>query len=330
MLSAAWGHAKNTIVGMRTATHGAHPHTAHPAPSVPSAQPTPSAHLVHTALANDLREQARDALCLKDPLAKVAATQAIVQAWQHTSQLAATGLPSSPLVVAPPLLHPQAQDLPGRPDRPALIEPMLVPQRSPFVPGGLATLVHAIAHIEFNAINLALDAVWRFDGMPEAFYADWLRVANEEATHFGLLCAHLAQLGHQYGDFPAHDGLWTMCVKTQHDITARMALVPRTLEARGLDATPLIQARLRKVNTPDALRTVDILDIILRDEIGHVAIGNHWYGWLCARQGLDPLAHYRVLARLHAAPRLKPPFNEAARRQAGFSETELAYLLTAE
>ena len=137
----------------------------------------------------------------------------------------------------------------------------------------------------------------------------------------------LQTLGHDYGDFPAHDGLWEMCIKTQDDVTARMALVPRTLEARGLDATPLIQARLRKVNSPAALKAVAILDIILRDEIGHVAVGNHWYGWLCAEQGLEPLAHYRVLARQHAAPRLRPPFNDAARRAAGFSDAELAQLL---
>ncbi len=205
---------------------------------------------------------------------------------------------------------------------------MDVPHRSPFTPGGLAALLHAVCHIEFNAINLALDAVWRYTGMPPDFYTDWLRVADEEATHFGLLRTHLQSLGHGYGDFPAHDGLWEMCVKTQHDVTARMALVPRTLEARGLDATPLIQARLRKVGTPAALRAVEILDVILRDEIGHVAVGNRWYGWLCARQGLEPIAHYRVLARTHAAPRLKPPFNHEARRAAGFSQAELDHLLS--
>jgi uncharacterized ferritin-like protein (DUF455 family) len=204
-----------------------------------------------------------------------------------------------------------------------------VPHRSPFTAEGLAALLHAVCHIEFNAINLALDAVWRFAGMPADYYRDWLRVAAEEATHFDLLHTHLQSLGFHYGDFPAHDGLWEMCVKTQHDITARMALVPRTLEARGLDATPLIQARLRKVNTPAALRTIEILNVILRDEIGHVAIGNRWYGWLCAQQGLDPLAHYRVLARRHEAPRLRPPFNDAARLAAGFSQQELDYLLGA-
>ena len=216
--------------------------------------------------------------------------------------------------------------LPGRPPQPALVPPMQVPHRSPFTPDGLAALLHAVAHIEFNAINLALDAAWRFAGMPDDFYRDWLRVADEEATHFGLLRAHLQSLGHDYGDFPAHDGLWEMCIKTQDNVTARMALVPRTLEARGLDATPLMQARLRMVGTAAALRAVEILDVILRDEIGHVAVGNRWYGWLCERQGLEPLAHYRVLARQHAAPRLKPPFNDTARRAAGFTETELADL----
>ena len=144
--------------------------------------------------------------------------------------------------------------------------------------------------------------------------------------HFGLLREHLATLGHAYGDFPAHNGLWEMCVKTQHDITARMALVPRTLEARGLDATPLIQARLKQVNTPEARRAIEILDVILRDEIGHVAVGNRWYAWLCAQQGLEPVAHYRHLARLHAAPRLRGPFNVNARRRAGFSDQEIAAL----
>ena len=194
-------------------------------------------------------------------------------------------------------------------------------------PEGRAALIHSICHIEFNAINLALDAIWRFADMPEDYYRDWLRVAVEEAHHFNLLHEHLqTQLGHHYGDFAAHDGLWAMCEKTQDDITARMALVPRTLEARGLDATPLIQAKLRAVGTPDALAACAILDVILRDEIGHVAIGNRWYGWLCALQGLEPVAHYRDLSRRYGAPRVRGPFNHAARRQAGFSDVELKAL----
>lgn len=216
--------------------------------------------------------------------------------------------------------------LPGRPARPELIHPAKVPRRSPSKPEGLAALLHAIAHIEFNAINLALDAVWRFDAMPREFYLDWMRVAGEEAFHFTLLRDHLAELGYAYGDFAAHDGLWSMCEKTKGDIVARMALVPRTLEARGLDATPQIQEKLRRVNTPAALRAVEILDVVLRDEVGHVAIGNHWYKWLCARQGFDPVTLYPQLVERYAAPRLYPPFNEAARKRAGFSEAELAWL----
>ena len=163
--------------------------------------------------------------------------------------------------------------------------------------------------------------------MPPQYYADWAHVAAEESLHFGLLRDHLASLGCAYGDFPAHDNLWSMCEKTSDDVVARMALVPRTLEARGLDATPQIQGKLRQVATPAARRAVEILDIILRDEIGHVAIGNHWYRWLCRQGGLDPIAHYQTLVQRYDAPRLYPPFNEAARKSAGFSDEELAYLL---
>jgi uncharacterized ferritin-like protein (DUF455 family) len=213
--------------------------------------------------------------------------------------------------------------LPGRPARPPMVHPARVPRRSPSTPQGLAALLHAIAHIEFNAINLALDAAWRFDGMPDAFHRDWVRVAAEEAYHFTLLAGQLHDLGYAYGDFDAHDGLWAMCEKTAADVVARMALVPRTLEARGLDATPQIQGKLRQVGTPQALRSVEILDIILRDEVGHVAVGNHWYRWLCEREGLEPVAHYAVLAHRHAAPRLHPPFNEDARQRAGFTPIEM-------
>ena len=263
----------------------------------------------------DLRQRALAALCVPDPADKVAAVRAL---WREA--------PGLPLGERP---QPPAGPLPGRPDRPRLIDPHRVPQRSPHTVAGRAALLHAICHIEFNAINLGLDAVWRFDGMPRAFHDDWLRVAHEEAEHFSLLHELLLQLGHRYGDFDAHDGLWAMCEKTRDDIVARMALVPRTLEARGLDATPLIQQRLRAVGAPDALALCDRLDIILRDEVGHVAIGNHWYRWLCERLGLEPVAHYRVLVKRHAAPRLRPPFNDTARRAAGFTQAELDYLLDA-
>jgi len=260
----------------------------------------------------ELRQWALQALCEADPGTKAALATAL-----HASAAQAVLSPTAPVPQCP---------LPGRPDTPRLVHPARVPRRSPARPEGLAALLHAIAHIEFNAINLALDAVWRFEGMPREFHEDWLRVAAEESLHFGLLAQHLGALGHAYGDFEAHDGLWSMCEKTAGDIVARMALVPRTLEARGLDATPQIQNKLRQVGTPAALRAVEILDVILRDEVGHVAIGNHWYRWLCAREGLDPIAHYGVLVERHAAPRLYPPFNEEARRRAGFSTEELAWL----
>ncbi len=261
----------------------------------------------------ELRQRALQALCIPDPEEKVAAV------------LAAAGVAVT-LAIAP-CAPPATATVPGRPARPELIHPSKVPRRSPFTPQGLAALLHAIAHIEFNAVNLALDAAWRFDGMPRAYYLDWLRVAAEEATHFSLLREHLQSLGMRYGELPAHDNLWSMCERTKDDVVARMALVPRTLEARGLDATPQIQDKLRQVRSPAAQRAVEILDVILRDEIGHVAIGNHWYRWLCERDGLEPVAHYRVLAARHDAPRLYPPFNAAARRQAGFSDEELALLL---
>jgi len=258
----------------------------------------------------ELRHRALEVLCLADPGAKAAAARALFE------QMTGASLDAAAAIAEPAAL-------PGRPPRPRLVPPSAVPHRSPFTRDGRAALLHAIAHIEFNAINLALDAAWRFAGMPEAFYRDWLRVASEEALHFSLLDAHLRALGHAYGDFDAHDGLWLMCERTKADIVARMALVPRTLEARGLDATPPIQAKLARAGDHAA---VAILGIILRDEIGHVAIGNRWYRWLCARAGRDPIVAYEELARQYRAPRPRPPFNLDARRAAGFDGAELAAL----
>lgn len=264
-----------------------------------------------------LRPLALDVLLICDPAAKVAAMQSL---WQQRAQL--------PLDTRTcPATDDASTRLPGRPERPHLIPAKQVPTRTPFTPEGLATLLHAVCHIEFNAINLALDAVWRFNDMPEAFYDDWLRVAYEESQHFDMLHQHLQSMGFAYGDFDAHDGLWQMCERTAQDVLARMALVPRTLEARGLDATPLIQEKLRKAATPDALRVVELLDIILRDEVGHVAIGNHWYRYLCEQRGLDPVPLYGQLVKQYDAPKLRPPFNTSARKKAGFTDTELDYLL---
>ena len=262
-----------------------------------------------------IRQASLTALCIADPKDKVQSVQLL---WHKHRELA--------WFANEHLLPDQNTLLPGRPALPRLIPPKQVPTRTPFTPEGLASLLHAVCHIEFNAINLALDAVWRFHGMPEAYYSDWLRVAYEESQHFDLLHTHLESLGYSYGEFDAHDGLWQMCERTSDDVLARMALVPRTLEARGLDATPLIQAKLLKVATPAAKRAVEILDTILRDEVGHVAIGNHWYRWLCGQRGLDPVTLYSELVQRYDAPRLKPPFNHEARLQAGFTEVELGYL----
>jgi uncharacterized ferritin-like protein (DUF455 family) len=259
-----------------------------------------------------LRQRALQALCECDPSAKVALTVALHE------QAGGLSLDPQELIDAP-------SALPGRPGLPRLVAPKQVPSRTPFTPEGRAALLHAVAHIEFNAINLALDAVFRFTGMPPAFYSDWLQVAREDALHFSLLREHLRSLGHDYGDFDAHDGLWLMTQRTAGDVVARMALVPRTLEARGLDATPPMQAKFAQAGDH---RAVEILGVILRDEIGHVAIGNRWYFWLCRRDRLDPLAHYELLTRRHEAPRLRPPFNRPAREAAGFTPEELDRLET--
>jgi len=258
----------------------------------------------------ELRAGALISLLETDPRSKCEGVAALAQA-----QAAGT-LPVDAAAVFDP-----AGAIPGRPEKPELVPPRLVGRRSMATPEGRAMLVHALAHIEFNAINLALDAIWRFPGMPPDYYADWLRVAKEEAYHFSLLDAHLATLGHGYGDYPGHDSLWEMVEKTRDDVLARMALVPRTLEARGLDAIPPLRAKLAQAGD---LAAAQILDIILRDEVGHVEIGNRWYLGLCGERGLEPVGTYEELAVRYKAPVLKGPFNLEARRRAGFLDAELA------
>ena len=217
----------------------------------------------------------------------------------------------------------EPEALPGRPDRPRLLPPREVPQRAVGSAQGRAGLIHALAHIECNAMDLALDVIWRFPGLPEAFYRDWLKVAREEALHFALLHQHLQTMGYRYGDFDAHEGLWDMARRTQDDLLARLAVVPRILEARGLDASPAIAHKLRSAGDR---RGAEIVELILRDEIGHVAIGNHWFSWLCGQRGLDPQARQTLLAERYGAPRPRGPFNLGARRAAGFTPQELAQL----
>lgn len=211
----------------------------------------------------------------------------------------------------------------GRPPKPELVPPLRVPQRNVKSPEGRARLLHAIVHIEFTAINLALDHAARFRGLLAQYYADWIGVAAEEADHFDLLRQRLGELGHDYGDFPAHAGLWHMAEKTADDVLARMALVPRLLEARGLDATPPIQQRLAAAGDQVSAR---LLDTILRDEIGHVGLGDRWFRYLCNERSLEPESTYRQLLVELDAPWPQAPLNEAARLAAGFSQQELAEL----
>lgn len=259
-----------------------------------------------------LRKAALELLRIRDPDTKVHQTLALVG--EALASGSGDDLPEPPT-------------LPGRPARPELVAPRHLVQRAVGTPEGRVALVHALAHIEHNAINLALDACWRFPGMPEAYYRDWFGVAREEAQHFSLLRDHLASLGARYGDLPAHDGLWEMVVKTRGDVLARMALVPRTLEARGLDASPAVRQRLASVGDH---RGAAIVDIILRDEIGHVAIGNRWFHHLCAERQLEPVACHADLCRRYQAPVLFGPFNLPARKAAGFSDAELSYLTQAQ
>ena len=212
---------------------------------------------------------------------------------------------------------------PGRSAKPLLVPHTQLKAKSMATTEGRAMLVHSIAHIELNAIDLALDVVWRFAGMPEAFYTDWVRIAQEEAKHFTLLREHLLAMGFDYGDFPAHNTLWDMAERTQGDLLARIGIVPRTMEARGLDASPGVKNKLISVGDH---RAGEILDIILAEEIGHVAAGNRWYRYLCGRRGLAPVSPYAALIAQYDAPKLRPPFNMAARRLAGFEEAELAAL----
>ena len=213
--------------------------------------------------------------------------------------------------------------LPGRPAKPELVAPKFVPKRKMDTVEGRAILWHSLAHIEFNAMNLALDAIWRFPNMPKEYYEDWLRVAKEESYHFSLINAHLQSFGFSYGDFPAHNSLWEMVERTTDSVLARMALVPRTMEARGLDAVPEIRDRFKQIKDE---RAVAILEIILHDEIGHVLVGNRWFNFLCANDNLSPIATYRELAEKYRAPTLRGPFNFDAREQAGFTSEELELL----
>lgn len=261
---------------------------------------------------NELFSSAISCLQSADVESKLQQVTALRRAWQKGDITSDPAL--SPVVPIP---------VPGRPSKPELVSALAVDKRKLSTVEGRAALIHSLAHIEFNAINLALDAVYRFRGLPQEYYGDWLQVAAEEASHFTLLRNYLRAQGYDYGDFTAHNGLWEMAVVTAHDPLVRMALVPRVLEARGLDVLPLIMHKLASSGAQDA---VDILKIILSDEIGHVAIGNRWYAFICDQRGLEPLTTFRALLREYNAPRLRGPLHTSARLAAGFTEAEMKML----
>lgn len=262
----------------------------------------------------ELRQSAQHWLVECDAVRKAEGVRRLAQAWS-----------SGELVLDADAILSELQGIPGHPAKPELVSPLTVKRRAMNTLEGRAAMIHALVHIEFNAINLALDALWRFPDMPRDYYTDWLRVADEEALHFTLLAAHLQTQGYVYGDFSGHNGLWDMAMRTQHDVLERMALLPRTMEARGLDVTPGTKAKL--VQAGDHA-IAPILDIVMLDEIGHVSIGNRWFNYLCEQRGLVPAATYSALLEKYNAVLRRGPFNLEARRAAGFSEEELAGLGT--
>jgi uncharacterized ferritin-like protein (DUF455 family) len=257
----------------------------------------------------DLFAQTRSCLEERNPQHKVSLTLAVAELFQ---QQPLPDHPPGPVTV-----------IPGRPERPELVHFSRLPRRGLTTAEGRSAFIHALAHIEFNAINLAWDAVYRFPGMPEEYYRDWSRVAGEEALHFNLLCERLQQMDCRYGDFPAHNGLWEMAEKTAHDVLVRMALVPRVLEARGLDVTPGMLERLHALGDD---RSVAILERILADEIGHVETGSRWFAYLCRSRNLEPVATFAQLLADYGINAFKKPLNSNARRQAGFDSVELKLL----
>jgi uncharacterized ferritin-like protein (DUF455 family) len=252
-----------------------------------------------------LTEAACAILKAAEPVEKIARSHRVAAAWRDGT-ITAIGAASPP-------------DRPARPEKPALKDPREMPRRRGA--GSLAhriALLHAVAHIELNAIDLAWDLIARFASpeLPREFFDDWIAVADQEATHHALVSARLEALGSAYGDLPAHDGLWQAAQATAHDLLARLAIVPLVLEARGLDVT---LEMIEKLKRQDDRASVAALETIYREEVEHVAAGHRWFQFECARRGVEPVATYRELVRRYHRGGLKPPFNRAARDKAGFS-----------
>ncbi len=257
------------------------------------------------------RLRALHVLQIRDPQQKTAATLALARTAQRSSAWDLNAVLDEPT------------GLPGMPPALRLVHAKDLRPQPLHTSHGKGALLHALAHIELNAVNLALDAVWRFAGMPLAYYQQWLTVAREEAYHYRMLARRMAHWGTAYTQHAAHNTLWDMAHKTRGDVLARMALVPRLHEARGLDAAPAVREKL--IGCGDA-PSGEVVVVIQRDEVGHVAVGNHWFRALCSERGLEPITHYAALCKLYDAPKLRPPFNEAARLAAGFTQDEIKWL----
>jgi uncharacterized ferritin-like protein (DUF455 family) len=260
---------------------------------------------------SNLFAAAQACLTACDSEQKIRLTHASAAAWRAGALALDSPSPALPMRVA------------GHPERPELVHPRHLPKRTLAHDKGRAALIHAVTHIEFNAVNLAWDAVYRFRAMPTDYYADWIHIAEEEAAHFVALRQRLRDLGFDYGDFPGHNGLWDMAVRTAHDILARMALVPRVLEARGLDVTPDMIRRFRAAGDN---ATAAVLKVVLEEEIGHVAAGTRWFRWVCQQRKLEPEASFFALLNDYAGGQTRCPLHWQARRDAGFSESELVRL----
>ena len=257
-------------------------------------------------MTQSLADMAVEVLTTADGRAKTALGRS------HASRWLAARAAGQPLAVGqatPP-------DFPARPGKPDLLSPRDVPRRRPGSPDGRIALLHAVAHIELNAVDLHWDIIARFTGtpMPLGFYDDWVKAADDEAKHFNLMCDCLEAMGSHYGALPAHAGMWRAAEDTAHDLHARLAVVPMVLEARGLDVTPGMIEIFRKHGETQALQA---LEVIYTEEVAHVAYGSKWFNWLCGRDGTDPKEIFHALVRAHFPGSLKPPFNEEKRAEAG-------------
>ncbi|MEI4487271.1 ferritin-like domain-containing protein [Frigidibacter sp. MR17.14] len=253
-----------------------------------------------------------EVLITADGRAKTALSHAHAAVWRASR--AAGAAPIAVGQAAPPLR-------PARPEKPDLLDPRDVPRRRPGSPQGRIALLHALAHIELNAVDLHWDIIARFTDqpMPPGFYDDWVKSADEESKHFNLLCDCLEAMGSHYGALPAHAGMWRAAEDTVDDLFGRLAVVPMVLEARGLDVTPGLIATFEKAaaTDPAAEAAVAALKVIYAEEVHHVAYGSKWFNWLCGRDGLDPKDRFHDLVRRYFHGALKPPFNEEKRAEAG-------------